>query len=99
MVARMTRICGTMLIRPSSGLWAAKNIHDHAAFNASRAKKRPSAHRLLAGASGSRKIRHTANAIIRYSVVQTGPKTQLGGLNDGLTRPAYQGARFGYVAS
>ena len=49
--------------------------------------------------SGSRKIRHTANAISRYSVVQTGPKIQLGGLNDGLTRPAYQGARLGYVAS
>lgn len=86
-----------MLTRPSSGLWAAKNIHDQDAFNASWAKKRPSAHRRSVDTGGRRKIRHTANAISRYSVVQTGPNTQLGGLNDGLTRPAYQGARFGYV--
>src|SRR5450631_121871 len=34
-VARMARNCGTMLIRPSSGLLAPKNIHDHAALSAS----------------------------------------------------------------
>ena len=34
-----------------------------------------------------------------YSVVQTGAKIQFGGLNDGFTSPAYQEARFGYVAS
>jgi len=42
-----------------------------------------------------RRIRQTENAISRYKVVQTGPKIQFGGLNDGLVRLAYQGARFG----
>ena len=88
-----------MLIRPSSGLCAAKNIHDHAAFNASCAQKRPSAHRRSVDVFPSRKIRQRANAISRYNVVQTGPNTQLGGLNEGLTRLAYQGERLGYVAS
>ena len=34
-VARMTRNCGIMLITPSSGLLAPKNIHDHAALSTS----------------------------------------------------------------
>lgn len=31
-------------------------------------------------------------------VVHTGPKTQLGGLKEGLARPAYHGSRFGVVS-
>ena len=34
-VARMARICGTMLIRPSRRIVRPKNIHDHAALSAS----------------------------------------------------------------
>ena len=43
-------------------------------------------------------IRQTEYAIRMKSVVQTGAKIQLGGLNDGFAKPAYQGARFGNVA-
>ena len=90
--------CGTMLIIPSSGLWAAKNIHGHAALSASWMKKSASAVR-RAEVRGNRKMRHTENAINTKSVVQTGAKIQFGGLKEGLASPAYQGARLGYVAS
>jgi len=41
------------------------------------------------------RTRQTAKAISTNSVVQTGAKTQFGGLKPGLISPAYQDARFG----
>jgi hypothetical protein len=87
----ITSHCGTILTMPSAGLWAAKNIHDHAALSASWMKKSASAVR-RAEVRGNRKMRHTENAINRKSVVQTGAKIQFGGLKEGLTSPAYQGS-------
>src|SRR6188474_998041 len=42
-VVRMTRNCGTMLITPSNGLLAPKNIQDQAALSASWMKNKVSA--------------------------------------------------------
>src|SRR6476620_9463751 len=94
----MTRNCGMMLITPSNGLWAPKTILNEAALRTNCRKNKVNANRRVLESSGSRNIRHTANPDSTYSVVQTGPKIQLGGLNVGLLSPAYQGARFGYVA-
>lgn len=62
-------------------------------------KKRISARRRPEIDVDNRNIRHTENAISMNSVVHTGAKIQLGGLKDGLVSPAYQGARFGKVAT
>src|SRR3954463_12963171 len=59
--------------------------------NRARAQDRPGS------AAGRRMTRQAENAISAYNVVQTGPNSQLGGLNDGLASPAYHG-RFGKVA-
>ena len=48
-----------------------------------------SARRAPSGPS-RRQTRQAATAIKTYNVVQTGPKTALGGLNAGLFSPAYQ---------
>jgi hypothetical protein len=37
-----------------------------------------------------RQTSHTATAIMRYNTDQTGPNIQLGGIQEGLTNPAYQ---------
>ena len=54
--------CGTMLTTPRSGLLAAKNIQDHAAFNTSWTKNKVSAVRRIEPA-GRHRIRQTENAI------------------------------------
>ena len=37
-----------------------------------------------------RHTNHAANAIIKYKADQTGPNTPLGGVHEGLIKPAYQ---------
>ena len=62
-------------------------------------KEQSDAKRRVVDFSGSRRTRHTANAIKKYRTVQTGAKIQLGGLNEGLVSSAYHGVRLGKVAS
>jgi len=52
-----------MLTSPSSGLCAAKNIHDHAALSASMTKNSVSAGARPGVDAGRRRMRHSANAI------------------------------------
>ena len=46
-----------------------------------------------------RRMRQNATAIIVNRIVQTGPNTQFGGVNDGFAIWAYQVGIFGMVAS
>src|SRR3954471_13629972 len=49
-------------------------------------------------ARGARHHPAIQSSRLNARVVQIGPNTQFGGLNEGLTSPAYHGARFGNVA-
>ncbi len=65
-----------------------KKIPDHATLSASCTAKRASGN--LAWENPAwRHTNHTATAILRYRTVHTGPKTQLGGVQDGLRSVAY----------
>jgi hypothetical protein len=61
-VLTMASTCGTILIKPRSGLCAQQNIHDHAALSASCRKNKRRA-TVRAFESRSRKIRHSPKAI------------------------------------
>jgi hypothetical protein len=96
-VARMANHSAAISIIAALGLWLPKNSQDQRAFriscNANRANGMAA---LLSPAS-----RHTSQAetaMVIYRIAHTGPKSQFGGVHDGLARFLYQLSMFGVVA-
>ena len=76
-----------MSTRAPNGDLSLKNINDHAKFNANCAKNTITV--ALAKDLVCCHTRYKDTPIKMYSNVQTGPKSQLGGLNPGFAKLAY----------
>src|SRR5271165_1204623 len=75
--------------RAAPGAWRRKKIQDQRRLSASCTAKTAKA-AVRSDDGGATRMRQAAMAMRTYSVVQTGPKTHEGGLNDGLRRVRYQ---------
>ena len=79
----------TIIIKPPNTECAPKKTTDHKAFKINWIIKKIKAFFTSLFFNPSFQIRNIEIPIITYNIVQTGPKTLLGGLNDGLFKVAY----------
>jgi hypothetical protein len=80
------------------GMWKPKNSHDQAAFNTNWTANSDSGPRACLNPP-CRQTNHAATDMKMYNTVQTGPNSQLGGFQDGLTSVAYHDGMLGAVAT
>lgn len=96
-VTRMAIHSSTMTIRPPNGDFNPKKTTDHNTFSRSCTMNTDRALVTCIDFVPWRQIRNIAMPMNKYNTTQTGPKSQLGGLNAGFSRVAYHVGIWGIV--
>lgn len=88
MQAPMASNKSSMIAKARPGEWSPKKAGDQRAFRSSCRKKRLNARFPLSQPAECQTM-YPATAMVRYNRLQTGPKTQLGGFQEGFCKARY----------